>query len=63
MPAKKLYCVRLAREVRQEAEVEVWADSREDAERAALLLPPGRQQGWTSGMTTQPWIVSVEESA
>jgi hypothetical protein len=63
MTPKKLFRVRLAREVRQEAEVDVWAESREDAEREAALLPsqPGRHKGWTSGMTTGPWVVSVEE--
>lgn len=54
-PPKTLYRVRLAREVRQEAEVDVLAESREEAERAALLLPPQQRRriAWTSGMTTE----------
>lgn len=63
-PPKTLYRVCLAREARQEAEVDVLAESRDDAERAALLQPPqAGRQGWTSGMATGPWVVDVEESA
>lgn len=65
MTAKKLYRVRLAREVRQEAEVEMWADSADDAERKALTLPSQANpvRAWISGDMTEPWIVSIEESA
>lgn len=36
-----------------------------DAEREALTLSPQpwRPKGWGSGPATEPWVVSIEESA
>jgi hypothetical protein len=57
-PPKTLYRVRLAIEVRQEAEVEVWAESREEAEMQAPLW----QVRWSNDEITGPWVVSIEEA-
>jgi hypothetical protein len=61
---KKLYRVRLAREVRQEAEVAVWAESAEGVDAAVgIAIGSHRNIRWSDEEATQPWVVSSEESA
>jgi hypothetical protein len=61
-PEKKLYLVRLAREVRQETEVAVWAESREDAEWQISEGVVTQSTRWRDQEPTMPWVIEIEEN-